>query len=80
MNMYDNYRSADGPKKPTEVLNDRLDGLINQFISFNLAINALTKRVDVLEQALAASNAVIIAMTAAPKAKKRVTTPTVETT
>lgn len=80
MSMYDNSRSADGPKKPIEVLNDRLDGLINQFISFNLAINALTKRVDALEQSLAASNAVIIAMTATPKAKKRVITSTVETT
>ena len=48
MNMYDNARS-DGPKKPIEVLTDRLDGLINQFISFNLAINALTKRLDALE-------------------------------
>ena len=59
------YRSTDGPKKPMEVLNDRLDGLINQFITFNLAINALTKRVDALE--------------ASTKAKKRVITPTVET-
>ena len=65
MSMYDNARSADGPKKPIEVLNDRLDGLINQFISSNLAINALTKRVDALE--------------ASTKAKKRVITPTVET-
>lgn len=65
MSMYDNSRSADGPKKPIEVLNDRLDGLINQFISFNLAINALTKRVDALE--------------ASTKAKKRVITPVMET-
>lgn len=65
MSMYDNARSADGPKKPIEVLNDRLDGLINQFISFNLAINALTKRVDALE--------------ASTKAKKRVITPAMET-
>ena len=64
MSMYDNARSADGPKKPIEVLNDRLDGLINQFISFNLAINALTKRVDALE--------------ASTKAKKRVITPAME--
>jgi hypothetical protein len=49
MSMYDNARSADGPKKPIEVLTDRLDGLINQFISFNLAINTLTKRIDALE-------------------------------
>ena len=65
MTLYDNYRSTDGPKKPMEVLTDRLDGLINQFITFNLAINALTKRVDALE--------------ASTKAKKRVITPTVET-
>lgn len=49
MSMYDNARSADGPKKPIEVLNDRLDGLINQFIDFNLRITALTKRVEALE-------------------------------
>jgi len=49
MSMYDNARSADGPKKPIEVLNDRLDGLINQFIDFNLRINALNKRLDALE-------------------------------
>ena len=65
MTLYDNYRSTDGPKKPMEVLTDRLDGLINQFITFILAINALTKRVDALE--------------ASTKAKKRVITPTVET-
>lgn len=59
MSMYDNSRSDDGPKKPIEVLNDRLDGLINQFIGFNLAINALTKRVDALEQPPAARNRVI---------------------
>ena len=79
MSMYDNTRSADGPKKPIEILNDRLDGLINQFIAFNLTIAALNKRVDALEQSLAASNAVIIGMTAAPKAKKRIIIPTVET-
>lgn len=74
--MYDNARSADGPKKPIEVLNDRLDGLINQFITFNLATTELAKRVDALEKA----NAVIIGMTAAPKAKKRVATSELEET
>ena len=49
MSMYDNARSADGPTKPIEVLTDRLDGLINQFIEFNLRINAITKRLDALE-------------------------------
>jgi len=49
MSMYDNYRSDDGPKKPIEVITDRLDGLINQFIEFNLRINAITKRLDALE-------------------------------
>ena len=49
MSMYDNARSADGPKKPIEVITDRLDGLINQFIEFNLRINAITKRLDALE-------------------------------
>lgn len=77
--MYDNTRSADGPKKPIEILNDRLDGLINQFIAFNLTTTALTKRVDALEKALAASNAAIVAMSAPPKARKRVITPTTET-
>jgi uncharacterized small protein (DUF1192 family) len=49
MSMYDNARSPDGPKKPIETLNDRLDALINQFIDFNLRITALTKRVEALE-------------------------------
>ena len=66
MSLYDTSRSDDLPKKPIEVLNDRLDGLINQFISFNLAIAALTKRVDDLE--------------ASAKAKRRAIAPTVETT
>jgi uncharacterized coiled-coil DUF342 family protein len=47
--MYENSRSADGPKKPIEVLTDRLDGLINQFIEFNLRINSVNKRLDALE-------------------------------
>lgn len=63
MSLYDdNSRSNDLPKKPIEVLNDRLDGLINQFINFNLAITALTKRVD--------------ALSAQPKARKRDTADT----
>lgn len=77
--MYDNYRSEDGPKKPIEVLNDRVDTVTNKFITFNLTIEALSKRVDALERALAASNAVIIGMSA-PKARKRVITPSEETT
>ena len=79
MSMYDNYRSEDGPKKPVEVLNDRVDTVTNKFITFNLTIEALTKRVDALERSLAASNAVIIGMSAPPKARKRVITPTTET-
>ena len=78
MSMYDNYRSEDGPKKPIEVLNDRVDTVTNKFIAFNLTIEALIKRVDMLEKALAASNAVIVGMSAPPKAKKRVITPAME--
>ena len=67
MTFYDNSRSDDSPKKPIEVLNDRLDGLINQFINFNLAIAALTKRVDALD-----------GTTEPTKARKRVTTTTTQ--
>ena len=57
--MYDNARSDDLPRKPIAVLNDRLDGLINQFISFNLAVEALTKRVDALEASAKAKRRVV---------------------
>ena len=74
MSMYNNDRSDDSPKKPIEVLNDRLDGLINQFINFNLAIAALTKRVDALER----GDDCGVELNSPTKARKRVTTTTTQ--
>ena len=63
MSLYDNARSDDLPKKPIEVLNDRVDTVTNKFIDINLAIAALTKRVDDLEASAKAKRRAVVPAT-----------------